>query len=260
MVVHISVNWNKTKRPYRVKQCFCCFLKRCQIAQVPTDTTHCHRKEKIDRINVKCSTEWIDISPADFTTYLRTWLNPLEVLWFGFSFLQVQPSTELPKQLYFQSTAEWTPPPGPEQLLARNLGWPQLLCSKLSGRKTLWSATGPRRTEYQPHAGQWVVRAPNCGAAWDGTEFWFKPGEGAWSCLAWQWERQLTRSQQTAENLHETFSLLFHSQEWSISNFPCSLTRNITPQSMENLAFHRLLRWKIIILPILITSHIHFFK
>ena len=29
----------------------------------------------------------------------------------------------------------------------------------------------------------------------------------------------------------------FHSQEWSISNFPCSLARNITSHSMKNLAF-----------------------
>ena len=28
---------------------------------------------------------------------------------------------------------------------------------------------------------------------------------------------------------------VFHSQEWSISNFPCSLTRNITSHSLENL-------------------------
>ena len=32
------------------------------------------------------------------------------------------------------------------------------------------------------------------------------------------------------------------SQEWSNSNFPCSLTRKITSHSMENLAFHSLLR------------------
>ena len=31
---------------------------------------------------------------------------------------------------------------------------------------------------------------------------------------------------------------LFHSQEWSISNFSCSLTRNITSHSMENWALH----------------------
>ena len=43
----------------------------------------------------------------------------------------------------------------------------------------------------------------------------------------------------------------FHSQEWSISNLPCSLTRNIT------LAFHRFLRWKIIMLLILTNSLIH---
>ena len=44
----------------------------------------------------------------------------------------------------------------------------------------------------------------------------------------------------------------------SISNFPCSLTKNITSRSMKNLAFHRLLRCKMITLPILTTSLIHF--
>ena len=52
--------------------------------------------------------------------------------------------------------------------------------------------------------------------------------------------------------------LLFHSQEWSTSNFSCSLTRNIPSHSMENLAFHILLRSKMIILPTLTTSLIHF--
>ena len=37
-------------------------------------------------------------------------------------------------------------------------------------------------------------------------------------------------------------------------NFPCSLTRNITSHSMNNLAFHILLRWKMNILLILNTS------
>ena len=37
--------------------------------------------------------------------------------------------------------------------------------------------------------------------------------------------------------------LPFHSQEWSNWNYPCGL--------MKNLAFHSLLRWKMIILPIL---------
>ena len=47
--------------------------------------------------------------------------------------------------------------------------------------------------------------------------------------------------------------LPFHSQEWSISKFPCSLTRNITSHNyMKNFAFHSLLWWKIIILPIVI--------
>ena len=34
-----------------------------------------------------------------------------------------------------------------------------------------------------------------------------------------------------------------------MSNFPCSLTSNITPHSMENMAFHSLLRLKMIVLP-----------
>ena len=32
--------------------------------------------------------------------------------------------------------------------------------------------------------------------------------------------------------------LTLHPQAWSMSNFPCSLTINIIPQSMENLAFY----------------------
>ena len=43
----------------------------------------------------------------------------------------------------------------------------------------------------------------------------------------------------------------FHSQEWSISSFSCSLTRNITSHRMVNLAFHDLLRLKM-------SSLIHF--
>ena len=47
---------------------------------------------------------------------------------------------------------------------------------------------------------------------------------------------------------------LFHSQEWSNLNFPCSLTRKITSRSMKNLAFHSSLRGKMIMIPILTTS------
>ena len=46
----------------------------------------------------------------------------------------------------------------------------------------------------------------------------------------------------------------FHSWEWSILNFPSILTRNITSHSIMSLAFHSLLSWKLIILPILTTS------
>ena len=43
--------------------------------------------------------------------------------------------------------------------------------------------------------------------------------------------------------------------EWSISNFPCSLTRNITSHSLKNLAFHSFLRWNMIVLT---DSHLYF--
>ena len=47
------------------------------------------------------------------------------------------------------------------------------------------------------------------------------------------------------------YSLTLSRQEWSISDFPCSLTRNITSHSMKDLAFYGLLRCKMIILLIL---------
>ena len=56
---------------------------------------------------------------------------------------------------------------------------------------------------------------------------------------------------------YDWFRLCFHSQEWSMSNFPYSLTRNITSHSVKNVAFHSLLRWKMIILPIPTASLIH---
>ena len=43
-----------------------------------------------------------------------------------------------------------------------------------------------------------------------------------------------------------------------MSNFPCSLTRNITSHSIKNLAFHSLLRLKMITIPTLTASLIHF--
>ena len=42
-----------------------------------------------------------------------------------------------------------------------------------------------------------------------------------------------------------------------VINYSCSLTRNITSHSMENLIVHSILRWKMIIPPILTTSLIH---
>ena len=56
---------------------------------------------------------------------------------------------------------------------------------------------------------------------------------------------------------HHTYS--FIPKRDQVSNFPCNLTRNITSHSKENLAFHSLLRWKMIILPILTTHFTYTF-
>ena len=48
-------------------------------------------------------------------------------------------------------------------------------------------------------------------------------------------------------------TLTLHSWEWSMSKFLCILTRNMTSHSKENLAFHSLLRWKMILIQILTT-------
>ena len=54
---------------------------------------------------------------------------------------------------------------------------------------------------------------------------------------------------------HYPDQLSVHLAKWTISNFLCRLlTRNIISHSMKDVAFHRLLRWKMIILPILTTS------
>ena len=45
-----------------------------------------------------------------------------------------------------------------------------------------------------------------------------------------------------------------------MSNFSCSPTRNITSHSMKNVAFHSLLKGKMIILPILTTALVHLLR
>ena len=59
-------------------------------------------------------------------------------------------------------------------------------------------------------------------------------------------------------HLKSSRALVHAWSEWSMSNFSCSLTRNITSHSIKNLAFHSLLSWQMIILPILTTSLIRF--
>ena len=65
----------------------------------------------------------------------------------------------------------------------------------------------------------------------------------------WQSLLPRPRSLQGEETL-----LAGYSQEWSTSNFPCNLTKNITQHRTKNFAFHSLFRWKMIILAILTTS------
>ena len=61
-------------------------------------------------------------------------------------------------------------------------------------------------------------------------------------------QRQTTTTNKQTNPLHLCFlknqHQPCHSQEWTISNFFCSLTRNITSHSMKNLAFHSLLIWE----------------
>ena len=83
------------------------------------------------------------------------------------------------------------------------------------------------------------------------------------STVLGQYSQLPSRAQQRVQKpaqlaLVVSWALPLHSKEWSISNFPCSLQRNITSHRMKNLAFQSLLRWKMIILSILTTSLIHF--
>ena len=48
-----------------------------------------------------------------------------------------------------------------------------------------------------------------------------------------------------------------HSQEWSISKFSWSLTRNVTSHNMKNLAFHSLFKWIMIIYYQFSLHHLH---
>ena len=73
------------------------------------------------------------------------------------------------------------------------------------------------------------------------------------------WRRSLHHSLLLWQQLlFQCYFKPFHSWEWSMSKFPCSLTRNMTLHSKENLAFHSLLRWKMILIQILTTLLMHF--
>ena len=75
---------------------------------------------------------------------------------------------------------------------------------------------------------------------------WLKIGElGQWADyrlpVVGKWkEGKVAQSRQLGQN--SLMSQPHNSQERSSSNFPCSLTRNITSHSMENVAFPSLLR------------------
>ena len=74
-------------------------------------------------------------------------------------------------------------------------------------------------------------------------------------CQYWTWVNYISPYYQYSTSLW--IDQLLHV---SVYNFklPLSLTRDITSDSMENLVFHSLLRWGVI-LPILTTSLIHFY-
>ena len=76
-------------------------------------------------------------------------------------------------------------------------------------------------------------------------------------CVLW-WPLLAPQCKLSIFTLHSSILAVvyypFHSWEWSMSKFPGSLTRNMTSHSKENLTFHSLLRWKVIILQILATS------
>ena len=95
-----------------------------------------------------------------------------------------------------------------------------------------------------------IATAKTCGSR--GTSR--NPGR-AWEPRSRNWRtRGLGETGRHWLNQRWALSQPFHSQEWSMSNFPCSFTRNITSHSMENFAMHSLLRWNKIMLPILATS------
>ena len=73
----------------------------------------------------------------------------------------------------------------------------------------------------------------------------------------WQWSETLVKKLSFVVKQHAVLVsyVSIHSQEWSMSNFPYSLTRNIISHSMKNLAFHSTFRWNMIILPILTVPH-----
>ena len=101
-----------------------------------------------------------------------------------------------------------------------------------------------------------------CSGGWHQVHFWVVPSRGRlWvskqNCLCFLLlvrtaSTNLAPGAVTAQLL--TLSLL----RVIDVKFSCSLTRNITSHSMENLAFHSLLRWKMIIIQILATPLMHF--
>ena len=69
-------------------------------------------------------------------------------------------------------------------------------------------------------------------------------------------EKQINRKN---PNWPEADQLVIFTERDRFQISPDNLTWNITSHSMENLAFHSLLRWKMIILPIL-PPHLYIFS
>ena len=128
----------------------------------------------------------------------------------------------------------------------------------------LWVRSAGHQKDYSmklPHSAGFPLHSLNCQsffhilASFPGR---LPPKQQHRDYAKWQWnELQLitiTYELTVKYITRITLSLL----RVNMSNFPCSLSRNIRQHSMKNWSFHSLPRWKMITIPILATSLVHF--
>ena len=141
------------------------------------------------------------------------------------------------------------------------LVWPRYVSQ--NNRLTAWWALGQQSKNIRTTPRQMLpVRRPQCtdSAHWQGSAS-SEETKNSWSYNRWHkgWMNTVLLSFCSWYSCREVnFRALISSLPSTPSNLPCSLTWNITSHSMKNLAFHSLLRWKMLMLPPLTTSLIHF--